>query len=910
MSEELARRFGSASRADSMAAVFSTYQSLDVIAKAQELGLPEFDLIICDEAHRTTGVGLPGKDRPLFTRAHDNDFVASKKRLYMTATPRIYSDRARRKAEENNLTKPASMDDETLYGPEFHRLGFGQAIELGILSPYKVVILNVDMREAGTQLDALLSDSKSAVDMNNGARMIGFWNGLGKRSADGGIDFTADPRPSKRAVAFSRTIMQSKLFTDSFPNVIDNCIAASEGDAAANRLACETQHVDGSQNALRRSQALAWLREEPAEGVCKVLSNARCLTEGIDVPALDAVLFLEPRKSDVDVVQAVGRVMRKSEGKRFGYIILPIAQKPGATPEETLDDSAYKAVWEVINAICAHDDRFEAEVNQLSLTLRETNDPYHEKKDIGKKTSKDKDTREGVVGDSPNGDDSDKSALQGKLLISGSPEFRNAVLAKVVDKYADPRYWRKWAANIRETADNHEERIRALLSMSESGVRPMFDEFLTGLKRNLNEGVTEDDAIGMLSQHLISKPVFDALFEDYAFVDRNPVSRAMQGMMDSLEGRGLEKETAGLEGFYRDVRLRAQGVASAEGKQRIIKELYSRFFKSALRSTVGSLGIVYTPTEIVDWIIRSVEDVLQAEFGVSVGDEGVHIIDQFAGTGTFITRLIQSGLVKPDDLRRKYTNEIHANEVVLLAYYIAAVNIEAAYHDAAGAERYEPFPNIVLTDTFQSYEPGDPMDDKFFPSNNERMERQKGLDIRVVIGNPPWSRNNNREYPHIEDRVKDTYGAKSNTRNRNPLDDPYVKAIRLASDRVLNNANGGVVAFVTNGGFIDSNSFDGFRKTVAEEFDSIYCYNLLGNANTSGDRRKREAGGVFDTGTKTGVGILMLVKEPHGGAARPISSTKILAATFRASESWEFLQKAAYLQSIGKPSRQTNMAIG
>ncbi len=647
----------------------------------------------------------------------------------MTATPRIYGDRAKRKANESQLTV-ASMDDESQYGPEFHRLGFGQAIELKILSPYKVIIFNVDQEQVGMDLNELLSDTATDVNMDNGARMVGCWNGLGKRAAPG-VDFSADPQPAKRAVAFSNRIQESKDFAKYFPQVIDRCITAAgasadtgSGPGTGNRLRCKVEHVDGTQNALYRAERLAWLRREPEQGVCHVLTNARCLTEGVDVPALDAILFLHPRKSDIDVVQAVGRVMRRAGDKKCGYIILPIAQAPGATAQETVSSSDYKAVWQVINAISAHDDRFEAKINQLALTVgHAAAPPYGQRQGIGRDGGADADSEEELI--------------QGTLLIAGSSALRDAILAKIVDKYADPGYWEKWATNIRDIAARHEARIRSLLNNPTAGVRPLFDRFLTGIRHNLNDGITEDDAIGMLSQHLVTKPVFDALFEDYAFATHNPVSQAMQSTLDSLEQRGLEKETAGLESFYRDVRLRARGVNDAEGKQQIIKELYERFFSLALKETAKSLGIVYTPTEVVDYIVRSVEDVLQREFGVSVSDEGVHVLDPFVGTGTFITRLLQSGLIKPEDLQRKYATELHANDMLLLAYYIAAINIEATYHDLADAMEYMPFNGIALTDTLQAAEQEPPLVETLFPRNDERIERQRKLDIRVIIGNPP-----------------------------------------------------------------------------------------------------------------------------------------------------------------------------
>ena len=834
-------------RTGSMTVIFSTYQSLDVISDAQQAGLPEFELIICDEAHRTTGVSLLGQSESNFQRVHDDHFVAAQKRLYMTATPRIYGDRAKRKANENRLTI-ASMDNEDVYGPELHRLGFGRAIELEILSPYKVVIFNVDQERVGIDLDDLLSDSSNPVNMDNAARMVGCWNGLGKRGASG-FDFTDDPRPASRAVAFSNRISESKLFTDNFPEVTEGCIRAA-GEGSDNLLRCAVAHVDGTQNALERSNHLAWLRREPDDGVCKILSNARCLTEGIDVPALDAILFLHPRKSDIDVVQAVGRVMRRAEGKQFGYIILPIAQAPHATAQETVSSSAYKAVWQVINAISAHDDRFEAQINQLALTSDKTKPGYLDGTGIGTEVPYDgADVQDGIQGTLP-------------LLIAGSAELRDAILAKIVDKYADPGYWEKWATDVRSIAQRHEARIWALLKRPESDVRPVFEQFLIGIRQSLNDGITEDDAIGMLSQHLITKPVFDALFEDYTFTQLNPVSQAMQDTLDGLQERGLEKETEGLESFYRDVRVCVQGITDAVGKQKVIAELYQRFFKLALPDTAARLGIVYTPVEVVDYIIRSVEDVLKREFDASVSDEGVHVLDPFVGTGTFITRLLRSGLIRPEDMKRKYEGELHANDIMLLAYYVAAINIESTYHDLAEPDEYRPFNGIVLTDTFQSYEEGDPMDEFLFPHNNKRIRRQKALDIRVIVGNPPWSATNNRAYPTIDRQVQQCYAEPSQAKLVNHLYDPYVRAIRLASDRIRSSANGGIVAFVTNGGFITSNAFDGFRKAVAEEFHAVYCYDLRGDQRTAGEKSRQEGGKVFGQESRAGVAILLLVKKP------------------------------------------------
>ena len=509
--------------------------------------------------------------------------------------------------------------------------------------------------------------------------------------------------------------------------------------------------MDGKSGVSERSRLLRWLGDTlTLDQRCHVLSNARCLTEGIDVPDLDAVLFLQPRKSQIDVVQAVGRVMRKAEGKQYGYIILPVVVPSGDDPARVLDrNDAYSHVWEVLQALRSHDERFDAYVNKLELN-RLNDGPVR------------------VIGVGSRGDNDERAdGARGEAMAQVSQgvmdfdlgELRTAIIAQIVKRCGERRYWEKWADSVTDIARRHDERIRALIETPGGHVGARFDEFVVALRHNLNDSITRNDAVGMISQHLITKPVFDALFGGQEFTQRNPVSLVMQRMVDELEGYGLEAETAELAEFYASVRRRVEGIDNAEGKQRIVIELYERFFKVAYPKVAESLGIVYTPVEIVDFIIRSVQDLLRREFDASLSDEGVHILDPFVGTGTFITRLLQGGFIDRDALLRKYASELHANEIMLLAYYIAAVNIEATYAEIAG--EYQPFEGIVLTDTFQASEAGDRRDTTFFPRNNDRIERQLDLDIRVIIGNPPWSRgqgkyddeNANQRYPTLDQEV-------------------------------------------------------------------------------------------------------------------------------------------------------------
>ncbi|MDO5661609.1 MAG: DEAD/DEAH box helicase family protein [Brachybacterium sp.] len=853
-----------------MRVVFATYQSIDVVAEAQRRAdLEPFDLVICDEAHRTTGATLTGVEESAFVKVHDATYLRADKRLYMTATPRIYDDASKAKAGRAQAVL-ASMDDEDVYGPEFYRLGFGDAVSMGMLTDYKVLILTVNQDSVNNALQEAFAEN-GELSLDDATRLIGCWNGLAKRG-DAEHSFGLDTQPMKRAVAFARSIKDSKQVKEQFNEVVSAYVENHDEQNAADLLQVEVEHVDGTMNAMERNAHLDWLREATPENHCRVLTNARCLSEGVDVPSLDAVMFLNPRKSVVDVVQSVGRVMRLSQGKKYGYIILPVVVPSGTSAEKALDDNKnFQVVWEVLQALRAHDERFDAMVNKVELNRK-------------------RDDKVNVIGVGFGGEDPGEDGApagcetaQGRLelRLSQMDSLRDAIYARMVKKVGSRHYWDQWAKDIAQIAQAHIARITALVDDPSTTAADQFSVFLDALRRNLNESITRDGAIEMLAQHMITKPVFDALFEDYAFTASNPVSQVMDRMVDALTTMHVDAEAASLEGFYESVRLRAAGIDNAEGKQKIITELYESFFKNAFAKTADSMGVVYTPVEIVDFILRSVDDVLTKEFGRSISDEGVHVLDPFTGTGTFIVRLLQSGLIKPEDLARKYASELHANEILLLAYYIAAINIETTYHDLAAAtdgvalddEAYEPFSGIVLTDTFQLTEDGDLQDESVFPANNSRAEAQKKLDIQVIVGNPPYSvgqtsgndDNANVKYPTLDARVRDTFAARTDAKLKNSLYDSYMRAIRWASDRI---GDEGVVGFVTNGGWIEGNTAAGVRKTLADEFSAIYVFNLRGNQRTAGETSRKEGGKVFGSGSRNTVAIFLLVRTSgHAGPA-------------------------------------------
>lgn len=870
---------------DGLTVVFSTYQSIEAIKAAQDEILSEtanaygrFDLIVCDEAHRTTGVKLSDRDESNFTKIHNADYIKGSKRLYMTATPRLYGSSAKIKASEKEAVL-CSMDDPGIYGEEFFRVNFSYAVEHGLLTDYKVLVLTVNEDDIPNNVaDDIKSPDHKELNFDDTSKLIGVINGLSKIiRGDNRVTWNTDPGVMHRAIAFCASIgdasspgtsVNTAQVLPKICGMYRDSIDAKEREHVVEVVA---RHIDGSMNSQARNEQLAWLADENiGANECRVLTNVRCLSEGIDVPALDAVLFLSSRNSQVDVVQSVGRVMRnfrkgQSGEKKYGYIIIPIVVPADVKPEDALSNNQYfSTVWSILNALRSHDDHFNAEVQKIALNKNKTSKVIVGGPGIGRN----------AISDGQDARDAQQieNAEVAKQLELRFGELKAGIYAKLVEKCGDRLYWENWSKKVGLIARKFIERISKLVTAAPELNRE-FKTFVKGLQDNLNPSVDEGQAVEMLAQHLISQPVFDALFKDYNFVNNNAVSRSMHRMVVLLEEvGGFQKDTAELEAFYDSVRVNVGNIDNLEGKQTVIKNLYEKFFKGAFPLTVEKLGIVYTPVECVDFIIHSVNDILKREFGgCTLSDENVHILDPFTGTGTFITRLLQSGLIKHEDMRRKYLSEIHCNEIVLLAYYIADVNIEAVYHDIMRPKHYENFDGICLTDTFQLAEDGrQTLEQEFFSENSAGVMAQKRAPIRVIIGNPPYSvgqksANDNAQnlsYPILDKRIADTYAKETNATNKNSLYDSYIKAFRWASDRIADNPDGGIVAFITNSGWIDKLAFDGFRATLESEFSDIYILDLKGAIRgKSGEAAKREGQNVFDI--MTGVAITILVKNPQ-----------------------------------------------
>ena len=943
--------------AEGMTVIFSTYQSLDVIHQAQtDYQLPALDLIICDEAHRTAGGYLvadrktvkkaatamtaqldaelektvepvsvpmegagapetktePAKrgrkprarrgadsavdDESNFTRIHDDDYIKGAKRLYMTATPKVYGEAAKQQESVGEAIL-YSMDDENVFGPVFSTLNFDRAVKLGCLVDYKVIILVGDK--------SLLQTDEQLLDFSqyHAAKVIGTWKALNKYGVS--TELAGDEQPMRRAVGFAQLIDStgkydkagSKQFTKYFNNTVEHYrehikeLSLSDPNGRASEefaylndhnLVCDCQHIDGSMDAITKGQLLDWLRTDPEENHCKILFNVRCLSEGVDVPALDAVVFLSPRKSQVDVVQTVGRVMRTAPGKTRGYVIIPVVTNDLEHPESIFDkNQSFDVVWQVLNALKSinpdHvlvdggtnkiDERIEVicvQKDEVKGKRTGTRPPilHHPKPRVDPTTDP----------TDPDNPKDPKHPGQGSLFdLDKAIKVEETIKSTIIKKLGRRKEWQDWAEDVAKICTEQVTAINKLLDANKDpDFQAEFAKFCLDLNDSIGQHLDRDAIIEMLAQHIVIKPVLDELFRGFPFTEQNPIAKGLSDMLQKLDAEGLTKTNQDLRGFYQSVEFRMQNVTTVEDRQKVIVDLFDRFFKVAFPKQQDKLGIVYTPIEVVDFINHSVNDILKKEFGSCLGSQGVHIMDPFTGTGTFITRMMQSPeLIAPQELEHKYRHELHAQEILPLAYYVASINIESVYHDlmCKDAAHYERNHIVVLTDTFSEVEDKAHTITGSFGDNSELRDAVRALPLKVIIGNPPYSvgqdnandDNQNEKYPALEQRIADTYVALGDKVNKNSLYDSYIKAFRWASDRLDNQ---GVVAFVSNAGWIDSVAASGMRRCLQQEYSSIYVYHLKGNQRTSGEQSRKEGGKIFGAGSRAPIAITILVKNP------------------------------------------------
>lgn len=875
--------------------IFSTYQSIDRVHEAQGMGLPAFDLCVCDEAHRTTGV-IDGETA--FRKVHDAEYIRAAKRVYMTATPRVFGEDAKKKAQQATV-QIASMDDEKTYGPVAYRLSFGKAVQEKLLTDYKIVVMKISESMVSSTVQRLAARDDMTLEMPDVAKFLGCWKALFDRRH--GTDYLADAlgrddsglaeedhRTLCHAIAFAASIKASQALSREFQTVIDTYLEATREEAEAGGDVADVQrleednrrvdvvldHVDGTMLSDTRKAKLAWLAAEEGEDTCHILSNARCLAEGVDVPALDAVIYLSSRKSKVDIIQSVGRVMRKAPGKRFGYIVIPVFVPSGTDEATALSASKdYKVVWDVVRALRSHDERLDAVINAGNFDDTHALDRIVEVEVLDesklKVPGKGAGQRQHRIGEKVKGDGPEvvNEQLPFDWDSIDIKSLKRAINAQIVKKCGTKIYWTEWTGRVAQITRTRCEQISKLIHESPA-VAASFSEFLDGIRDSLNDGFDEERAVETLAQHEVTRPIFVALFDNEEVVANNPITLGLDRALESLYAAGLPRSTddRDLAEVYASVRVQVSALTTDASRQSLVKEIYNEFFKAAFKGTSDALGIVYTPVEVVDAQLHMVQRALGREFGLSLGDKGVHVLDGFAGTGTYLCRLIEDKtLIGDEELPYKYAHDLHSNEIVPLAATIMDINIEQSYHARTGGE-YVPFPGALLTDTFQMSEEGDTLDDTVFTENTERIIEQKQADIRVIVGNPPYrakddgiSGTQNTKYPSLDSRISQTYSSASAATLKNSLYDHYIRAFRWASDRI---GDSGIVCFVSNGGWLKGEASAGVRKCFVHEFNSIYVYNLRGNQRTQGEESRREGGKIFDSGSRATIAITMLVKNP------------------------------------------------
>lgn len=872
--EDILSTYEKAQKENKRFIIFSTYQSALRIKEAQEAGLGEIDLIICDEAHRTVGAMYSTNERDdknAFTLCHNDENIKAKKRLYMTATPKVYSESSKAKAKESdNIIY--SMDDAKTFGEEIYTLNFERAIALDLLTDYKVIILAVrsenlsgvtnsvnkkisQLEAKGTKLDKKLINNEFVC------KIVGTHKGLAKQDLialddenkeDNDLKNKRDTFVSQRAISFCKSIQTSKNITNSFKTIM-KCYDEELKKKSFKNLEINIDHVDGTMNCEERLEKLKNLNQfQP--NTCKVLSNARCLSEGVDVPALDSVIFFDGKSAMVDIIQAVGRVMRKAKNKKRGYIILPIALTESEIKnlDEAVKNTNFKNIWKVLKALRSHD---------TSLVDEAT---FKEKiKIFGSDDEKNPDDEEELKKDKTEHQNDPKEAQKTLFDAILLQDLANAVYNVMPTKLGDRNYWENFAKKTGNIAKTLNNRLKELFGKNPE----IFDNFLTSLRDNIHQSIKEDEALDMIISHIITKPIFDALFGDNI---KNPIAKALDKMVLKLSDLGLEGETKDLKNLYESVKTEAVRAKSPKSQQELIKNLYNTFFKEAFRKQSEKLGIVYTPIEVVDFILRATNGILKKHFNTDFNDKNITIFDPFTGTGSFIARLLSkdNDLISDEALKEKFLNHLFAFDIVLLSYYIALINITQAAQNRDSS--LKNFKNIALTDSLDYLE--EKSDKGVFPlfedlkENKEIKTTLANQKIQVIIGNPPYSsgaksendNNQNLSHPKLEKRVYETYGKNSTAKVGKTTRDSLIHSIRMASDLLKDK---GVLGFVVNGSFIDSKSADGFRKCVAQDFAHLYALNLRGNARTSGEVFKKEGGKIFDSGSRATVAIIFFVKD-------------------------------------------------
>ena len=826
--------------------VFSTYNSIDVVIAAMEKqNIPKLRMILFDEAHRTAGFKLSNNKTSFYAKGLYDKFIKADKRVFMTATPR-YNGKNNQKKITNAASKFISMDDRELYGNTLHYLGFNKAQKDGILVPFDIIMARPKEDNKLAQSDEQDLVNLHTTKLRYVLQAIKQPDGIGTKN-----------RLLQRVLLFNNRIKDSKTIAKKLEENDKRSIKWVANEYHKD-IKIDIKHVDASTPSVDRGKAIRWLKESdfnPEE--CRILTNARCLAEGVDVPSLDCVVFMQPKSSVIDIIQSIGRVMRKPDfdkNKTKGYVAVPVLVEHDKDKKRAfLNTDSFKTIQQVITAIASHDEALMSLINQATLVEPGTK---------GRKKFR-----------------WEKWPIFNGIRKSLGDEIFNELVDTITLSLQDKSYFPRHGRRLGEAALELEQYLAKMIKNDKTKKKTMF-EFHKELKKIVNIQITFSDVLKLLSQHIVMHKIFNMLFPE-GF--NNNMSALLESTILKLK---LNDLPADLSDNLEDVYLEAETdinmmLDKPEVIQGFVKNLYDSFLEGSSPKDSKKHGAVYTPIEVVDFVINSVEHALKTEFDCSFGTGNVNVLDPFTGTGSFITRLLQSGLIPKHKLEKMYKENIYANDVLLLAYYVASVNIETVYKGMVG--KYEPFLGINYVDTFEQnpkyHSEGDLMHKRRQlkitsegAKISENQRRSKQTNITVIITNPPWSvgqkkasdDNMNVRHEIVENNIKNTYNTKAREVGYKGaitgMNNLYIKAFRWASDRI---GECGVIGFVTPASFITANSTVGMRACLEKEFSDIWIFGLRGNATTKGKTRRKERGNIFTSGTKEPVVLTILVKNSN-----------------------------------------------
>ena len=886
--------------------VFCTYQSLPRIVEAQQQKPQiKFNLVIADEAHNTAGVK---KEASSWTVVHDQQQVKAEKRLYMTATPKVYDYQPKKK--ESHLFFNMEDNPGGQFGAVFYRFNFYDAVKQGCLSNYKLIVSYIKAWDYPELKDLKLTTLNEAeqIKYEEGVQkneylplnlvqlyraickdvepQFGRWEKLIDR----------DLTPMQRLIIFNPRIWQSELIAKVFTAVVEK-IAPEQADD----LHLGINHVDGKTAAKERSRLIRWL-QQARTAQCRILTNARCLSEGIDVPALDAVAFLNQKtgvrgRSRIGLIQAVGRVMRTAPHKTEGYIILPVVvvkkdpNQPISESNQQLLNSSYSNLVQIVNDLTSHDEVFRRQLDQYKLSKRQERllDKIiivGDKKSKTLKHDQDSHTKQST----PRSERDSKIPRHTQLQLEIVRAIKDGIFTCVARAGNRVKSLTDFEAPLRSFRTKVNQHLKRALQFNLK-FKTAIHQFTQDLKTTINDSVTEQAAIDMVLQHYLTLPVFESIFRNHDFVRQNLISQALERVISSLgsELKQLRSNDADYQAFLQWVKDKTEGLSSWQDRDAFVKKFYSSFFRIFDPRVAQKLGIVYTPNEVVDFMLKGVQYLLKKHFNTSFNDENVNVLDPFAGTGTFLTHLLGSPhFITAEKLLNKYKSGVFAKEILLLPYYLSSLNLQTTLVNRYQTEKIKSggrllegtipsYNGIGLTDTFAEYEQAKisqqirfEIKDAFLQTNQGIIDRQAKTKINVIITNPPYFHaqtkpgdlNQRTSYEHFYKEWKKIINDQPGNYSLVNLYNSAYMALFWAHWRLLQNNNQGIIAFIIPNGFLKSRSGGGLRAFLSAKFAFIYVLDLHGDIRAGmfiPQQKVWQGQNIFDPQSQTGIQILILV---------------------------------------------------